>query len=82
MDYFGHLLDVLEPNHLSQIPLDTAIGSINTQSISRTRIECKRIHQEPEFERRIRETTKQFKRNLGGLCLACVCIGGEHDAHT
>ena len=84
MDYLTHLLRILEPNRMSRIPLDEALRSIKTTSITKTDYQCKSTstHVEPDFETRIRETTKQFKRDLCGLCLACVRTGSDHNAHT
>lgn len=75
----------LEPNRVSQIPIDEAIGSIDTQRMRTAHFTCTNTtftHKDPDFERRVREATTQFTRDFRGLCLTCVRTGNDHEAHT
>jgi len=97
MDYIGHMfgrLDPffgggwidgkLEPNRISQIPIDKVIASLGLEKMRTTSLPCKNssTHRDPCFKERTREATTRFKDNLQGLCLACVRRGDSHKNHA
>ena len=96
MDYIGHMfgrLDLstrgwvdgtLEPNRISQIPIDEVIATLSPGKMSTSSLQCKdsSTHIDPCFEERTREATTRFKDSLQGLCLACVRRGDSHKNHA
>ena len=72
---------LLEPNRVFRIPIDEAIKSINTQSMTKTYLKCT-THKYLDFEQPVREVVERLMREFRSLCLTCVRTGDDHEAHA
>ncbi|KAK3937431.1 hypothetical protein QBC46DRAFT_392642 [Diplogelasinospora grovesii] len=72
----------LEPNIVSQISIESAIASVNAESIEVSSVTCNKPHKDPGFKGKVQEAIREYRNSIHGLCLECVRTGDEHESHS